>query len=96
MYTRISSFLGYQSQKIMLPKFRGTFGWKHLRSREPSPAKAAHNTEALLHCSHHLLLFRIHFANAEKKKQQQQPEQAPLLIQGQFKPRLDEALSNPM
>lgn len=93
MHTRISSFLGYQWQKITLPKFKRTFNREHLRSRESSPVTAAHNTEALLHCSHHLLVFRINFSNAEKQNQQQ-PEQASLLIQGQFKPRLDGALSN--
>lgn len=35
---------------------------------------AAHNIQPLLHCSHHLFVFRIHFANDEK----QQPKQAPL------------------
>lgn len=74
MHTQISSFLGYWSQKIMLSKFKRTFNFDHLRSGEPSPVTAARNTQALLHCSHHLFVFRIHFANDER----QQPKQAPL------------------
>lgn len=38
MHTRISSFLGYQSQKITLSKFKRTFNCDHLQSGEPSPS----------------------------------------------------------